>query len=86
MTKDMSPTCRQHDTPCLQMKAREDTTQYDLPAKLKSTLCVLKSKKKKKKKKVPSHWLRLVLKPTAPTWNLLKPKAQLKIQNLTTSV
>ena len=31
MTKDMSPTCRQHDTPCLQMKAREDTTQYDIP-------------------------------------------------------
>ena len=24
MTKDMSPTCRRHDTPCLQMKAWED--------------------------------------------------------------
>jgi hypothetical protein len=26
MTEDMSPTCRRHDTQCLQMKAWEDMT------------------------------------------------------------
>jgi hypothetical protein len=31
MTKDMSPTCRRHDTPCLQMKAWEDMTDKDIP-------------------------------------------------------
>ena len=28
---DMSPTCRRHDTLCLQMKAQEDTTHEDIP-------------------------------------------------------
>ena len=31
MTEDMSPTCRRHDTTCLQMKAREDMTNEDIP-------------------------------------------------------
>ena len=31
MTKDMLLTCHRHDTPCWQTKAREDTTQNDIP-------------------------------------------------------
>jgi len=31
MNEDMSPTCRWHDTPCLQMKAWEDMTDEDIP-------------------------------------------------------
>ena len=33
MTEDVSATYRRHDTPCLKMKAWEDTTQYDIPSK-----------------------------------------------------